>query len=80
VNFLLLVVGMVLGYVSRHWSNRAATLIALSVVIALVWGAVFADGIVAGTLWALLNVGVGVAIAAGIRWTLDRAGDGPIGG
>jgi hypothetical protein len=80
VNFLLLLAGMGLGWYLRSWSNRAGAVIAVSVLAALLWGALMADHIVAGTMWALLNLAVGVGIIVLVRWTLDRAGDGPIGG
>jgi hypothetical protein len=80
MNFWLLVVGLVLGYASHRWSNRAAALIVLCVVLSLLWGALMAESILSGTLWALVNLAVGIGIAAAIRRTLEQAGDGPIGG
>ena len=79
MNVFLLVVGIVLGIVSRRWSNRTAVLVVVVVSTALLWGALIADTILAGTLWAAVNLAVGVGIAILYQWTMTHVGDGPIG-
>ena len=80
----LIFVGIAVGAISRRWPNRPAAVVVVCAVIALIWGVMVGEGgfgqIGGGALLALVNLAIGFGIAVGIQWTLDRAGDGPIGG
>lgn len=71
----MIVVGMLIGAVPRAWPNRVAIIVGAILAVGLVWGLLV--GGPGGTLLALVNLALGLGFTTWIRWTMDRAGDGP---
>ncbi len=62
----LIVFGLGLGLIPRHWKRRVPTTITLPVLAALAWGSLVGAPF-GGTLLALVNIAAGIPLGLGIQ-------------